>query len=264
MRIFMFSLCQLFILVIGNLVVNAYIPAVPTNDSAKISASVNLSDLSTIQLAWYPQGSYETTVSHQLVGSGSSGVNKGAFVHFSENNLTTDTTTTPWIALVACDFNTSTSSPENDIFTLARARGAVSALLYSEWSEACIINPEYANHKDFDHPIDVFSTKSLPSSRIITSEFLTINQTLFGDFNAERLNGSANVINETLATNVVPSSSYMFATLTAAANITNSTSTNTSTGSTPSRSSGSKASMKTEFVLIVLQVITGATVVVFG
>ena len=39
---------------------------------------------------------------------------------------------TPWIALVSCDYNATNASQEVDIFTLARDKGAVSAvsLLY--------------------------------------------------------------------------------------------------------------------------------------
>ncbi len=35
---------------------------------------------------------------------------------------------TPWIALVSCDFNATNASQEIDIFTLARDKGAVSAV----------------------------------------------------------------------------------------------------------------------------------------
>lgn len=40
--------------------------------------------------------------------------------------------TTPWIAFVSCDSNTTNSSMENDIFTLARDRGAVAAVRLTE------------------------------------------------------------------------------------------------------------------------------------
>src|SRR5262245_37542363 len=86
--------------------------------------------------------------------------------------------TTPWIALVACDTNGTAYSLENDIFTLARDRGAIAAvgpchsthnihidilhqLLFSLYSNACIINPEYADPENFHQVIDIFSTHSL-------------------------------------------------------------------------------------------------------
>jgi hypothetical protein len=89
--------------------------------------------------------------------------------------------TTPWIALVACDTNGTTYSLHDDIFTLARDSGAVSAvsqchpihsihidiphkLLFSLYSNACIINPEYANPENFNQVMDIFSTQSLTSA----------------------------------------------------------------------------------------------------
>lgn len=43
---------------------------------------------------------------------------------------------TPWIALVSCDYNASAASMDEDIFTLARDKGAVSAVRTSKlWRE---------------------------------------------------------------------------------------------------------------------------------
>lgn len=75
---------------------------------------------------------------------------QGALVHFSEDVVTNDTSAccdnycyilisyfilyfsvsaiTPWIALVQCDANATQASQEDDIFTLARDRGAVGAV----------------------------------------------------------------------------------------------------------------------------------------
>ncbi|EJD08250.1 uncharacterized protein FOMMEDRAFT_74232, partial [Fomitiporia mediterranea MF3/22] len=75
--------------------------------------------------------------------------------------------TTPWIAFVSCDTNGSSFSLNEDVFTLARDKGAVAALLYSKWSEACIMNPDYANPATYDHKIDIFSTKSLVAARYV-------------------------------------------------------------------------------------------------
>jgi len=62
------------------------------------------------------------------VGADSNGISQGVLVRFSEFRLSNDTTTTPWIALVSCDANSTDASMEDDIFTLARDRGAVSAV----------------------------------------------------------------------------------------------------------------------------------------
>lgn len=72
--------------------------------------------------------------------------------------------TTPWIALVACDANVTNASQENDIFSLARDAGAKAALLYSIYSQECIINPEYADPATFDQVMDIFSTQSLTTA----------------------------------------------------------------------------------------------------
>lgn len=123
------------------------------------------------------------TVSYQLVGAESPGWSQGALVHFTEdmslNNETSmwhlssffasrvdlvHTATTPWIALVACDNNSTNASEEDDIFTLARDRGAKAALLYSIYSQECIINPEYADPTTFDQVLDIFSTQSLTTA----------------------------------------------------------------------------------------------------
>lgn len=46
---------------------------------------------------------------------------------------------------------------ENDIFTLAQNAGAVAALLYSNYSQACVINPAYANPATFNQIMDMYA-----------------------------------------------------------------------------------------------------------
>ncbi len=101
-------------------------------------------------------------VSYQLSGLNSSGLSEvntppemfvllsyrliqGALIHFSEEAVTNFTppsrcligiifdllitllASTPWIALIACDENATNASMDEDIFTLAHDKGAVSA-----------------------------------------------------------------------------------------------------------------------------------------
>ncbi|KAF9465613.1 hypothetical protein BDZ94DRAFT_1159644 [Collybia nuda] len=109
---------------------NAYTPARPVNSSqGTIENGANTTDSSKLQLNWFPNGSYTQTVSYRLAGVGSLGINKGAFVRFSESNVnkTTSPTTPPWIALISCDFNSTNVSLEEDILTLARSEGAIAA-----------------------------------------------------------------------------------------------------------------------------------------
>jgi len=106
----------------------AYIPALPTNSTQAVANEFNASGISNLDLKWYPNGSYGIGVAYELAGKDSSGTSQGAFVHFSEVNLTNEFTTTPWIALVSCDANSTNASQTYDIFTLARDRGAVAAV----------------------------------------------------------------------------------------------------------------------------------------
>ncbi|KAL5507337.1 hypothetical protein ACEPAH_6793 [Sanghuangporus vaninii] len=249
------------VLVFGWLVLRtlAYIPALPTNDSAEVQAGVNESDTSMLKLQWFPNASFSQTVSYQLVGAESSGINKGALIHFSEQNTTNETTTTPWIAFVSCDSNGTEFSMEDDVFTLARDRGAVAALLYSQWSEACIINAEYQDPATFDQVFDIFSTKSLVTARTVENAFTNINQTLYGDYNAETLNATFDNVTNGISSGQA-SPGYLLATLTAAnASLPddNDGSNSGSTTASPGNSGG------TDLAMIVLYVITGAVSLLF-
>ena len=103
----------------------AYIPVVPTNDT---SAFI---DSSTISIAWTdPPSVYSGPVAAQLsADEPTGGTTSGALVHFTESTMGPNvSTTTPWIAFISCDRNETGASEEWDIFTLARDRGAVSAV----------------------------------------------------------------------------------------------------------------------------------------
>ncbi|KLO14282.1 hypothetical protein SCHPADRAFT_939693 [Schizopora paradoxa] len=263
--------------------VMAYIPAMPTNQTDAINGAINQSDTSMLQLQWFPNASFGETVSYQLVGEDSTGISRGALVHFSEANLTLgfdktpdtdpdtdpndqptpnipDYTSTPWIAFVSCDANSTNSTNDIDIFTLAKNRGAVAALLYSEWSDACLINAHYADPAIFNQVFDIFSTKSLIAARTVENAFTNVNQTLYSNFNATMLNMSASIINESMANNSVPTPSYLFATLTAN-NASIPGSGQNGDGSSSSSSGG--GSKNTDLAMIVLYVITGAVSVLF-
>lgn len=60
---------------------------------------------------------------------------QGVLVHFGEQQTPQPGTKVPWIAFVTCDTNGTSFSDTDDIFSLARDRGAVAALLYSFTSE---------------------------------------------------------------------------------------------------------------------------------
>ncbi|KAI0634400.1 hypothetical protein C8Q77DRAFT_751126 [Trametes polyzona] len=189
----------------------AYIPAHATNDTT------GFSDTSSLVLQWYPESSYSETVSYQLVGADSTGISQGVLVHFTEEGLIAETTKTPWIALISCDANTTDFSTEFDIFTLARDRGAVSAVLYSNTSESCIVNPEYADPQLFDNVMDLFVIPSLALSRIVEDQFQQEDPSgTYSLFNPSALNASVAIVSTAIVNHTVSAPGLLFATLTAA------------------------------------------------
>lgn len=224
--------------------VRAYIPAVPSNSTT----AVNQSDESMLTMGWAPAGFYSLPVSFQLAKSNTTGFEQGAFVHFSEMNLTNATTTTPWIALVNCDANSTDASQDTDIFTSARDRGAVAALLYSLTAEACFINPAYGFHQI----LDIFATQSKSSARLINSQFVNLHNTSFGNFDALQLNRSADSVAISVQSSNI-TSAFIIATLRAA----NSTvSLNNTVTSSNENSSLSKGNPNTGWAMIILYVFT--------
>lgn len=238
----------------------AYIPAVPTNNTQDaINGGLNVTDVSRLYVQWFG-GIDSQSVSYQLVGSGSNGISKGALVHFTEEEARNGMTTTPWIALVSCDGNATHDSLEDDIFTLAREQGAVGAVLFSEWSDACIINPEYANPENFDQVMDIFSTQNLASARVIEGQFEAINVSTYGSFDPASLNSSQAVINDTLQAGYPTAPGYLWATLSAynaTGDLDIRNANNNSANTTPQKSS------KTTLAMIVLYAITGCVSAMF-
>ncbi|TBU61608.1 hypothetical protein BD310DRAFT_956809 [Dichomitus squalens] len=264
------TIATLIVLALSPRSTFGYIPAQGTNDTTVAQqAGQNFSDASKLSLQWYPMGSYTEQISYQLVGADSTGINKGALVHFSEDKMPNGTTTTPWIALVSCDTNSTNASMEDDIFTLARDRGAVAALLYSLKSVTCYINPEYSDPANFDQVMDIFATQSLSSSSLIENQFTTIlgnSSSKYYWFSPTLLNSSQNVIESAIANHAVPSAGYLFATLTAS-NATDPSANTTGTGSTTTSSDGSNnssgGSTNTSLAMIILYAITGCVSALF-
>ncbi|KAF8161111.1 hypothetical protein B0H34DRAFT_366816 [Crassisporium funariophilum] len=249
--------------------VNAYVPALPTNSTRDaIAGGLNITDISKLNLQWYSNGSYSEHVSYQLVGNGSLGLSKGVLVHFSEekaSNLTAPTTT-PWIALVSCDQNATDASQEEDVFTLARDKGAVSALLYSLYSAACVINPEYSDPSTFDQVFDIFSTQSLTSAHLIEYQFGQLgssNKSLYA-YDSQQLNNSASDIWRSMNVSYPVSQGYLLASL-QAYNATDVGGDNSSTpgGNTGSTNTTSPGSPNTALAMIILYAITGCVSALF-
>ncbi|KAI9569671.1 hypothetical protein HD554DRAFT_500290 [Boletus coccyginus] len=194
---------------LGVLEVHGYIPARASNVTVQGSGEVNKYGL---HLQWYTNGSDWVYVTQQPVGPAASNDHvQGILVHFTEDNAGNETTTTPWIAFVSCDSNSTNPPHETDIFTMAKDRGANSAILYSLYSETCVINPGYR-----DSALDVFAIQTLNASRHIEYEFGQFgpsSETYYGYFNAAMLNDVAGVINNTIAFNYPTAPGFLFATL---------------------------------------------------
>ncbi|KAG8901226.1 hypothetical protein FRB99_005467 [Tulasnella sp. 403] len=266
-----------FVLALFLSVSKAYIPATPSNDTSTIPTPDNAD--STVVVRWTNQGYYREGISRQLqVEGGSTGIEKGALVHFSENATIPawmEYTTTPWIALVpiAADvvfellivvwFLDATPS-DMDIFTLARDRGAVASLLYSTWSQTCLLNPDYADPALFDQVLDIYTTIRRSSARLIESQFQNVNRTEFFWFNATRLNSSANSVNNAILGNGVQPG-YLIATV-KLQNVTDPsdglTNTNTTNGAHPAGSDKDKGP-NTGLAMIILYTITGCVSALF-
>lgn len=191
---------------------------------------------------------------------------QGALVHFTESLALNESTTTPWIALVSCDANSTNFSEDVDIFTMANSSGAQSALLYSLYSNTCLINQEYADPANFDQVFDIFSTQSISVSKNIQYEFGQdgpTNLSLYGNFDATTLNASATTISQFITSGYPTVPGYLLATLQAwNATGTNSTGTSSNNGSTSSTTNqGSKK--ETGLAMIILYAITGCVSALF-
>lgn len=63
--------------------------------------------------------------------------------------------------------------------------------------------------------MDIFSTQSLASVRVILSQFAAINISVYGEFNPATLNATQGAVNQTLAAGYPTAPEYMWATLAA-------------------------------------------------
>jgi hypothetical protein len=88
-------------------------------------------------------------------------------------------------------------------------------LLYSQWSRACIINSGYKDPNTFTQLMDIFSTQSLTSARVILSQFEAINISVYGEYKPATLNASQSSINQTLVAGYPTAPGYLWATLAA-------------------------------------------------
>lgn len=186
--------------------VEAYIPALPVNDTSALNSSNDI-----LHLYSY-NGVFNTFISRQLWAEAFDDngnytnistivpwtrYDKGVLIHFNESLRDQPPTVVPWIAMINCDTNGTSYSQVDDIFTLTRDLGAQAALLYSLTSEGCQINQEYLT--SFEKVLDVYATTSLQGSRIIESQFTGVGPGAYS-YDSAVLNASSSAI-ETLLNN---------------------------------------------------------------
>ncbi|KAF8658285.1 hypothetical protein AX16_002059 [Volvariella volvacea WC 439] len=168
--------------------------------------------------------------------------------------------------MVSCDFNATDAPQDVDIFTLARDKGAGAALLYSLYSQGCIINPEYADPATFDQVFDIFSTQNRISAGLIEAQFQesSFDQSIYGQYDSALLNNSAAQIAASQQTLRVDSPGFMFAIL-QASNATASLPTPAGGNSTvgASATAGNGSSPNTALAMIILYAITGCVSALF-
>lgn len=265
----MFS--QVLVAAFSLLRVAAYIPASGTNSTQEaIEGGLNVTEASTLQMTRLFQDTIiadDSRVSFQLAQQDSNGFSKGILVRFSEEFANNDTlpTNTPWIALVSCDRNATNASMEEDIFTLARDRGAVAALLYSLDSTACVINPEYTNPAAFDQVFNIFATQSKTSSHIIADQFNGLgppNKTLTW-YDSKALNDSYADIAQSVVAEKAATKGYIFAVLRAWNATESPSSTPSDTQNNHDTESNPPPRPNTALAMIVLYTITACVSALF-
>lgn len=241
----------------------AYIPAQPVNGTNPSEGT----ETNRLTLQWYSNGSDTEFVYYLLAGANSDGLSQGPLLHFSEDIAGYGTiTTTPWIAFVSCDTNSTNATQELDIFTLAQERGAQAALLYSLYSDSCALNPAYTDPDNFDRVFDVFTTESARVSKFIEYEYSLFgaNGTYYGTYNATMLNETASAVNRSIALGSPVAPGMIFATLQSFNATASPNNGSLDVGSTTSSSSNSGSdSQKTGLAMIILYAITGCVSALF-
>lgn len=189
----------------------AILPAGPSNDTSRLNDTN-----STVQLTWYPFGTYQDDQIALLnAASQRSGLDTGAFAHFSDafaSQEDDDYTTTPWIAFIPCDRDPAApSNTTDDTFTLAKRRGATAVLLYSLEASTCLLHPEFETSLP-NLNIDIYATASIGSASILESQFSNTDAS-FANYNTSLLNASAEAVTQSLTGHNARERSFIIATL---------------------------------------------------
>jgi len=131
-------------------------------------------------------------------------------------------------------------------------------LLYSQYSNACLINTEYLNTSEFNRLFDIFSTKRLADSNIIEAQFARIPEQYY-NYSAAGLNASNNQIVSAVRSGATNQQGYFIATLEAfnATAKLNTTSSGNGPGGPGHGANGGGGNTNTGLAMIILCAITG-------
>jgi len=111
--------------------------------------------------------------------------------------------------------------------------------------------------------MDIYSTQSLASARVILGQFEAINISVYGEYNASTLNASQAAINATLAAGYPTQPGYLWATL-VAYNATGPMGLNGSVNGTATSNGNGTGSSKTTLAMVILYAITGCIAGLFA
>ncbi|EJF62882.1 hypothetical protein DICSQDRAFT_168556 [Dichomitus squalens LYAD-421 SS1] len=184
------------LVVLGSFVlaVRSFVPATPTNATQDWNTTLQ----GLLDVFWYPDGSPDpVTLQSVAVANVDSIWATGPIMHFSEDDGLNVTASSfnfaPWIALVACDSNsTKSSESQTDIVVRAKGLNAQAAILYSNHSETCVLLPGYTR---WSSGIPVYVITS-DDARTLDGFFKNINATRYGSFDSKTLDSeSSNIFN---------------------------------------------------------------------
>ncbi|KAJ3520455.1 hypothetical protein NMY22_g12749 [Coprinellus aureogranulatus] len=215
-----------------------YVPASPTNSTSTDSSGLNLTETSQITMQWWSHGSYASHIATGSRREGSTGISKGILLHLHPDNFTSTTegsaytpvaermfqvltastllANTPWIAFISCDADPGPLT-DTDVFTLAQSKGAVSAVLYSSYSETCLLAPDFqASHYTSSSGIDIFVTSAQADGAIIDYQFGQLDaapEQSLTEYDSALLNTSYTDVTDSIEKEYPVSGGYLLTTL---------------------------------------------------
>ncbi|KAI0332485.1 hypothetical protein GY45DRAFT_1321005 [Cubamyces sp. BRFM 1775] len=172
--------------------VHSYVPAYPSNltitPGSEQHAFINI---------WAPATYLRWDVEVVLRSNNFTGDSHGALVHFTDDLAVAGTagTSTPWVALISCDSNsTDVNAANENILTRAAQLGAVAAVFYSAEQQTCYIEQSLEDPPKFERALDVYTLNNLQASFMLNVAFQHIDASHYGSFDAQLLDSASDEI----------------------------------------------------------------------